>query len=250
MQYSGTDSDEFQTSGTEPRLVADLTVVCYGAEHNSAVIFDYFLLFGFGVGVPLAACVLLWRAFRPSNTATATAAQVMPTEYTPTPRTVGMSSIADAGTMRYAEAEMRIRSRRNDRFGYLYRGLVPAAYFFRLFLFITNWAFALQLVFSSSVGLQLFVPGLFFLLNVIGTALLWPYATALNNVISIWVGFGGVLQVEVYLGLIGSQSSAPDGVWAFLYFVRTRTNARTHARTASHRLPSPFADGPCVVTGL
>jgi hypothetical protein len=51
---------------------------------------------------------------------------------------------------------------RADYYGFLFRGVVHEVYYFRLFGYVTSWAFAVQNVFSATAVVRIFVPGIFF----------------------------------------------------------------------------------------
>jgi hypothetical protein len=61
----------------------------------------------------------------------------------------------------------------SHRFGYLFRHLRPARYYFRLLAFATSFALALQTALASTAAhssVRLLVPGLLFCVNVVAVA--------------------------------------------------------------------------------
>ena len=182
-------------SPTSLRLRIDPRIVCYSSsEHQALAGFSFPLIVVYGVGFPIVCVWVLRHAFGPTYRAVLPDSRALP------------ASVVARGRA-YPDHWASVRA---DYLGFLYRGLVHSHWYFRLFTFVTNWAFALQNVFANDSLIRVFVPGVFFLINAVGTAALWPFSTWLSNLTQVVIGFGGVLQAAIFLGLIGAKTGRDD----------------------------------------
>ncbi len=104
--------------------------MCYEGAHLEALVFGYLLLLGYGIGFPLLSVYLLYRAFHKPAAATYLVSG-------DDPRAVGDAQLSE--NQQLAARQAREDAKRADFYGWMYRGLIPTAYYFRLTTFITNW---------------------------------------------------------------------------------------------------------------
>lgn len=243
----GSESDGTRTASVS-RLVTDRSTLCYTGSHLPAAIVAWIVIFMFGVGFPVACIVILYRGLHSNKT--------LP------------SNAVNAVTAVNVESA-RLSAKRSDYYGFMFRGVQQRYWFYRLLSFVNGWGFALQSVLSASFIVQTFVPGLFFLINTAIVAWLFPFTTQLSNLISMIVGFGGVIQVMIFLGLLGA--SQPDSsrdpsasAWQFLYWlgalsctliiaifvVRIQRNRKREARQLTVSKVAPAASVTGAVTAV
>ena len=170
-------------------LVVDPTTQCYTGTHALAAALAVFILVFFSLMYPFYAFLLLTRTFARAST----------------PGIIGALARSfkclQGKSFESKKSAVMVTRKRIEMLGYLFRGLRPEVFYYRVMLFPLQFLYASMSVFSQDVNLSIFVLGAGSALQTLAIVIYLPFRSWIFNLTGTAAALATVAHAIFLLGL-------------------------------------------------